>query len=101
MGNYFNELRLKIIRANNLLQFTIKALTYTYVPAALAHCTQSASIVWNRKTQRSLVRGHGTSIDTRDHPDLTVSNSMEKCIGLKRVKSVFGLFKRIVSYVFG
>ena len=28
MGNYFNELRWKIIRANNLLQFIILALNY-------------------------------------------------------------------------
>ena len=42
--------------------FTIKALTYTYVLAGLAHFTYSVSIVWNRKTQRSLVRGRGTSI---------------------------------------
>ena len=42
---------------------TIKALTYTYVPAGLAHFTHSASIVRNRKTQRSMVRGRGTSID--------------------------------------
>ena len=37
-------------------------LTYTYVPSRLAHFTHSASVVWNRKTQRSLVRGRGTSI---------------------------------------
>ena len=46
----------------HLFTFTIKALTYTYVPAELAHFTHSASIVWNRKTQRSLVRGRGISI---------------------------------------
>ena len=42
--------------------FTIKAWTYAYVPAARAHFTHSASIVLNRKTQRSLVRGRGTSV---------------------------------------
>ena len=47
----------------NLFAFTIEALTYTYyVPAGLAHFAHSASIVWNRKTKRSLVRGRGTSI---------------------------------------
>ena len=40
----------------------IKALTYTDVPVRLAHFTHSASILWNRKNQRSLVRGRGTSI---------------------------------------
>ena len=34
----------------------------SYVLAGLAHFTYSASIVWNRKTQRSLVRGRSTSI---------------------------------------
>ena len=46
----------------HLFSFIIKALTYTYVPSRLAHFTHFASIVWNRKTQRSLVRGRGTSI---------------------------------------
>ena len=46
----------------HLFIFTIKALTCTYVPPRLAHFTHSASIVENRKTQRSLGRGHGTSI---------------------------------------
>ena len=46
----------------HLFKFTIKALTYTHVLAGLAHFTYSASIVWNRKTQRSLIRGCGTSI---------------------------------------
>ena len=50
----------------HLFTFTIKALTYTYVPAGLAHFTQSASIVWNRETQRSLVRGCGTSKSSMD-----------------------------------
>ena len=45
----------------HLFTFIIKALTYTYVQSRLAHFTHSASIVWNRKTQRSLVRGCGTS----------------------------------------
>ena len=45
-----------------LFTFTIKALTYTYVPVGLVHFTQSASIVCNRKTQRSVVRGRGTSV---------------------------------------
>ena len=40
----------------------IKVLSYTGVPARLAHFTHSASIFRNRKTQRSLVRGRGTSI---------------------------------------
>ena len=46
------------------IYITIKALTCTYVlhVAGLAHFTYSASIVWNRKTQRSLVRGRSTSI---------------------------------------
>ena len=47
----------------HLFTFIIKALSYTYVPSRLAHFTNSASIVWNRKTQRSLVRGRGTSIE--------------------------------------
>ena len=46
----------------HLFTFTIKALTCTYVLAWLAHITYSASIVWNRKTQRPLVRGRRTSI---------------------------------------
>ena len=45
-----------------LFTFTLKAWTYTDVPARLIHCTHSASIIWNRKTQRSLVRGRGSSI---------------------------------------
>ena len=45
-----------------LFTFTIKALTYTYVPDRLAHFTHSASIIRNRNTQRSLVRGRGTSV---------------------------------------
>ena len=44
--------------------FSIKALTYTYGLLGLAHFTYSASIVWNRKTQRSLIRGRGTYIYT-------------------------------------
>ena len=44
----------------HLITFIIKALKYTYVPSRLAHFTHSASIVWKRKTQRSLVRGRGT-----------------------------------------
>ena len=47
-----------------LFTFTIKALTYTDVPARLAHFTHTASIFWNRKTQRSFIRGRGTSILT-------------------------------------
>ena len=46
----------------HLFTFTIKALTCTNVPARLAHFTHSASIIFNRKTQRSLIRGRGTSI---------------------------------------
>ena len=46
----------------HLFTFTIIGLTCTYVLAGLAHFTYSASIVWNRKTQRSLVRGRSTSI---------------------------------------
>ena len=46
----------------HLFTFTIKALTCTYVLTGLAHFTYSASIVWNRKTQRPLVRGRSTSI---------------------------------------
>ena len=46
----------------HLFTFTIKALTCTYVLAGLAHFTYSASIVWNRKTKRSLVRGRSTYI---------------------------------------
>ena len=46
----------------HLFTFIIKALSYTYVPSRLALFTHSVSIVWNRKTQRSLVRGRGTSI---------------------------------------
>ena len=46
----------------HIFTFTIKALTCTYVLAGLANFTYSASIVWNRKTQRSLVRGRSTSI---------------------------------------
>ena len=46
----------------HLFSFTIKALTYTYVPVGLAHFTHSASVVGNKKTQRSLVRGRGTSV---------------------------------------
>ena len=46
----------------HLFTFNIKALTCTYVLAGLAHFTYSASIVWNRKTKRSLVRGRSTSI---------------------------------------
>ena len=45
-----------------LFTFTIKTLTYTNVPVGLAHFTHSASIVRNRKTQRSLVGGRGTSV---------------------------------------
>ena len=44
------------------LHLLIKALTCTYVLAGLAHFTYSASIVWNRKTQRSLVRGRSIYI---------------------------------------
>ena len=53
----------------HLVTFTIKVLTYTYVLAGLAHFTYAASIVWNRNTQRSLVRGRGTSmyISIRDY----------------------------------
>ena len=39
-----------------LFTSTIKALTYTYGPAGLAHFAHSASIVW------SLARGRGTSV---------------------------------------
>ena len=46
----------------SLFTFTINALTYTNVLGRLAHFTQSASIVLKRKTQRSLVRGRGTSV---------------------------------------
>ena len=46
----------------HLFKFIIIALTCTYVASRLAHFTHSASIVWIRKTQRSLVRGCGTSI---------------------------------------
>ena len=49
----------------HLFPFIIKALTYTYVPSRLPRLTHSASIVWNRKTQRSLVRGRGTYICTK------------------------------------
>ena len=52
------------------LHFTIKALTYKYVPVALAHFTHSASIVWNRKTERSLVRGRGTSVGNNNSLDI-------------------------------
>ena len=45
-----------------LFTFTAKTLTYTCVPVGLAHFTHSASIIWIRKTQRSLVRGRGTSV---------------------------------------
>ena len=41
---------------------TIKALTYTYIPAGLDHFTECASIDRNRMTQRSLGRGRDTSI---------------------------------------
>ena len=46
----------------HLFTLSIKALTYTDVPAGLAHFMHSASIFRIRKTQRSLVRGRGTSI---------------------------------------
>ena len=46
----------------HLYTFTIKALTYTNFPVQLAH----ASIFWKRKTQRSLIRGCGTSINRVD-----------------------------------
>ena len=46
----------------HLFTFTIKALTYTVVPARLAHFKHSASIVRNRNTQMSLIRGRGASI---------------------------------------
>ena len=46
----------------HLFTFTIKAWTYTDVPARPAHFTHSALIFRNRKTQRSLIRGRGTSI---------------------------------------
>ena len=46
----------------HLFTFTLKALTYTDVPAWLTHFKHSPSIVSNRKTQRSLIRGRGTSI---------------------------------------
>ena len=36
---------------------------YTDVQAQLTHFTHSASIFWNRKAQRSFIRGCGTSID--------------------------------------
>ena len=46
----------------HLFTFIIRTLSYTYVPSRLVHFAHSASIAWNRKTQRSLVRGRGTSI---------------------------------------
>ena len=45
-----------------LFTFTVKALSYTYVPVRLVHFTHSASTVRNRKTQRSVFRGRGTSV---------------------------------------
>ena len=45
-----------------LFTFTIKALTYTYVPVGMAYFKHAQSIVCHRKTQRSLVRGRGTSV---------------------------------------
>ena len=42
--------------------FTINTLTYTFVPVGLAHFTHFASIVRDRNTLRSLVRGRGTSV---------------------------------------
>ena len=41
----------------HLFAFTIKALTYTDVPARLADCTHSASIFRNRKT-----KGHWSEV---------------------------------------
>ena len=46
----------------HLFIFYIKSLPYAYVPSRLAHFSHSTPIVWNRKTQRSLVGGRGTSI---------------------------------------
>ena len=60
----------------HIFTFTIKALTYTYVLPGLAHFTYSASIVWNRKTQRSLVRGRGTSINIYKHKGLYLHRSL-------------------------
>ena len=48
--------------SRHLITFTIKALSNTDVQVWLAHFTHSASIFRNENTQRSLIRGCGTSI---------------------------------------
>ena len=80
-----------------LFTFTIKSLTYTYVPEGLAHLTHSASLASNRKTQRSLVRGRGTSVDII----LSVVNiilSIEE-ISLFVVETILSIVEIILSIV--
>ena len=78
----------------HLFTFIIKALTYTYVPSTLANFTHSASIVWNRKTQRSLVRGRGTSIDDNEGFRLL----LWPC-NIFRQKAISNILKFCLTYV--
>ena len=85
---------------SHLFTFTIKALSYTGVSAKLAHFTHSASIFRNRKTQRSLVRGRGTSIvsvwwqtNKGIHIDLTIIYNFD--FTEKEIKFDFILFPLI------
>ena len=79
----------------HLFTFIIKTLTYTYVPSRLAHFTHSASIVWNTKTQRSLVRGRGTSISI-----IALKASGRDCTNKNELLHKIGVLQRYAMQLF-